>query len=155
MSAMGSVSKQYSRKRSYEGVDDGLTEGLAMWMRKRSHTSEEDIDLRSTLQLAMELERDVRRCINQQAVSYERNRLESLRVAMANPIPDVVVGPRTQEASVVSLSRSPVSALRRAGKSSEKHAAERPESQIISSLKDSSSSEVAMMAVLNLRDKST
>mmetsp|Transcript_25574 Transcript_25574/g.64470 ORF Transcript_25574/g.64470 Transcript_25574/m.64470 type:complete len:151 (-) Transcript_25574:352-804(-) len=149
--ACNAAPKEYSRKRPYEEETDGLSYRLSAWMQSSHAHHDAHIDVRSTVQLAMDLERDVRRCLNQRAQSYERNRIESLRVAMANPIPAAPNPPRTRElkASEQYMTRSPLSALRRAGNANPKQG----QDEIIASGKDKKKPEVAMMAALNLRSE--
>uniref|UniRef100_A0A6T8PCN0 Uncharacterized protein n=1 Tax=Hemiselmis andersenii TaxID=464988 RepID=A0A6T8PCN0_HEMAN len=147
----GPPSQKFSRKRSHDSFSGGLCDRLATWMQE--NTLEAHTDVRSTVQLAMELERDVRRCLNQRAQGYERHRLESLRVALANPIPVAAPPPRARDL-FKNLEdgprRSPLAAVRRAKTNPNPTSVK---AEIISSSKETKS-EVALMEILTLKCES-
>ena len=148
-----SAQPTYGRKRGRGDMEElSLPGRLAAWMQANS-TPEESGHVRATVRLAMDLERDVRRCLNQRAASYEYHRLESLRIALANPIP-AAAPPRHDrddaEACKDLGSRSPIRAVRRAppvpkGAQSE---------TISSKSKDPKTSEIALMEILTLNCES-
>jgi len=113
--------------------------------------SDEKVNVQSTLDLAMELARDVRRCLNKRAERHEQERMESLRVALANPIPATYPPrPRDVPAALTDLGRaSPLHAVRRG---TDPHHLRKVPAEAISTAKMQKRQEVALMGIITLAD---